>query len=118
MSVSERDNLVNYNYYVKNSDGLYRNYKPKHKEVEQYFRTYSEDEQNVIWWTHILYDNAYEYIMNIPGLAGSLPDCVIREEDLGKLKLLLNYLAESPTEIILKQQNITQEILNDMEIRN
>ena len=62
--------------------------------------------------------NNYEYIMNIPGLAGSLPDCVIREEDLGKLKLLLNYLAESPTEIILKQQNITQEILNDMEIRN
>ena len=62
--------------------------------------------------------NNYEYIMNIPGLAGSLPDCVIREEELGKLKLLLNYLAESPTEIILKQQNITQEILNDMEIRN
>lgn len=62
--------------------------------------------------------NNYEYIMNIPGLANSLPECVIREEDLGKLKLLLNYLAESPTEIILKQQNITQEILNDMEIRN
>ena len=63
MSVSERDELVNHNYYIEGTNGLYRNYNVKHEEVKQYYRKH-EDIDNVIWWTHILYDNAYEYIMN------------------------------------------------------
>lgn len=62
MSISQRDSIVNKENYVEGSNGLYRNYKAKHKEVEQYFRTYDNDRQNIIWWTHILYDNAYEYL--------------------------------------------------------
>lgn len=111
MSVSERDNLVNYNYYVKNSDGLYRNYKPKHKEVEQYFRTYSEDEQNVIWWTHILYDNAYEYIMNnnIEKYVVVIP-CYVKPEITDELTI--DKLKKKNVFDLIRQNSKTEEFYN------
>lgn len=61
---------------------------------------------------------SYESIMAIPGLKESLsPETVIASEDIGKIKLLLNYLAESPIEVILKEQQIDNDILADLEVQ-
>jgi hypothetical protein len=60
----------------------------------------------------------YEYIMNIPGFEVLGKDFPIRPEDLGKLKLFLNYLVESPIEITLKEQELTNDILRDLEVAN
>ena len=43
---------------------------------------------------------------------------LIKSEELAKLKLLLNYLVESPMEIILKEQTITNDILHEIEVLN
>lgn len=65
----------------------------------------------------------YEAVALIPGMTESLqhvlPDVVEGTDPLiGKAKLLLNYLAESPIEVILKEQPVTQAILNDLEVTN
>lgn len=58
----------------------------------------------------------YEYFMSIPGFDNLEMQTPIRGEDLGKLKLLLNFLVESPTEIILKDQTVNNEILQEIEV--
>lgn len=57
----------------------------------------------------------YEYFMNIPGFENLDNKYFVQREDLGRLKLLLNYLVESPIEVILKEQVITNDILRDLE---
>ena len=111
MSISQRDNLVNCNYYVEGSNGLYRNYKPKHKEVEQYFRTYNEEQRNVIWWTHILYDNAYEYIMknNIEKYIVVIP-CYVKPEITDELTI--DKLKKKNVFDVIRQNSITEEFYN------
>lgn len=59
----------------------------------------------------------YEYIANIPGMTSVFNECVdspIPMEEVGKAKLLLEYLAQSPIEIILKEQPVDTTILNDL----
>lgn len=62
--------------------------------------------------------NEYEYIKNIPGMKTVLHDALgdVSSIDIGKSKLLIDYLIESPIEITLKDQVVTQEILNDLQI--
>lgn len=61
--------------------------------------------------------NSYDSIMTIPGLKESIgPESIISQENLGKMKLLLNYLAESPIEIILKEQTISRDLIAELEV--
>ena len=60
----------------------------------------------------------YEYFMSIPGFDNLDKQYLIKSEDLAKLRLLLNYLVESPMEIILKEQTITNDILHEIEVLN
>lgn len=62
--------------------------------------------------------NEYEYIKNIPGMQAILQDALgdIPSVEIGKSKLLIDYLIGSPIEITLKDQVITQNILNDLQV--
>ena len=62
--------------------------------------------------------NEYEYIKNIPGMQAILQDALgdIPSVEIGKSKLLIDYLIGSPIEITLKDQIITQNILNDLQV--
>ena len=62
----------------------------------------------------------YEIIALIPGMEESLNNMVpsfIKGNDpvIGKAKLLLDYLSESPTELILKDQVVDENILHALE---
>lgn len=60
---------------------------------------------------------SYENILAIPGLKETLdPKTIIASEDIGAIKLLLNYLGESPTEILLKEQHIDNDLLAELEV--
>ena len=59
----------------------------------------------------------YEYITQIEGINEVLANIntkAFKPEELGRLKLLLNFLVESPIEILLKEQTLTQDILTDL----
>lgn len=62
--------------------------------------------------------NEYEYIKNIPGMQAILQDALgdIPSVEIGKSKLLIDYLIGSPIEITLKDQVVTQNILNDLQV--
>ena len=61
--------------------------------------------------------NDYERMKQIPGLVESLPGLTnISSTQIGYAKLLIDYLAQSPIEILLKPQEINQEILATMEV--
>ena len=61
---------------------------------------------------------SYETLLAIPGLKETIGSTeLIGVEDVGKIKLLLNYLAESPIEIILKEQQIDNEVLAQLEVQ-
>lgn len=61
--------------------------------------------------------NDYERMKQIPGLVESLPGLTnISSTQIGYAKLLIDYLAQSPIEILLKSQEINQEILATMEV--
>lgn len=65
----------------------------------------------------------YEIIALIPGMEESLNNMVpyfIKGNDpvIGKAKLLLDYLSESPTELILKDQMVDENILHALEARD
>lgn len=57
----------------------------------------------------------YEMLRNIPGISEAVPTALdLRNGLTGKVKLLLEYLAQSPIEITLKEQVLTQDILNEL----
>lgn len=59
----------------------------------------------------------YEMLRNIPGMDAAVPTTLDLKNGLtGKTKLLLDFLIQSPIEIILKDQKISQEILNDLSL--
>lgn len=61
--------------------------------------------------------NDYERMKEVPGLVESIPGLSsISSVQIGYAKLLLDYLAESPIEILLKPQEINQEIVATMEV--
>lgn len=63
----------------------------------------------------------YEKIMDIPGMKESLTNFIpdpLSAEVIGRIKLLMNYLVESPTELILKEQKVDNTILTDLEANN
>ena len=60
----------------------------------------------------------YEMMRNIPGISDAIPTALdLRNGLTGKVKLLLQYLAQSPIEITLKEQLVTQELLNELSLQ-
>ncbi len=121
MSTKQRDELVNKDHYIFGSDGMYKNYKIKHKELEQFYRTYikgpddkvNPDDikiENSIWWTHILYDNAYDYITNnnIEKYTVVIP-CYVKPQENDELTI--KELKKKPVFSVIKQ-NTEQEYYN------
>lgn len=59
----------------------------------------------------------YEMLRNIPGISEAVPTCLELKDGLtGQIKLLLDFLTQSPIEIVLKEQVVTQDILNDIAV--
>ena len=61
----------------------------------------------------------YEYLIQIPGMKEIVSDHYgdgLTMEDIAKVKLLINYLAQSPIEITLKEQVVDKEILAEISI--
>lgn len=57
----------------------------------------------------------YETLCFVPGIRDALNTSIdINSGVTGEVKLLLNYLAQSPIEIVLKEQVVNQEILTDL----
>lgn len=55
----------------------------------------------------------YEMLRDIPGISDAVPSALdLKSGITGQAKLLLNYLAQSPIEIVLKEQKIDSDILN------
>lgn len=60
--------------------------------------------------------DSYEKIKEIPGIKDCLEPLninFISEKEIASSKLLLNYLIESPIEMIIKEQTIDQNIIAD-----
>lgn len=122
MSVIQRDNLVNKEHYIQGSDGMYKDYKVKHKELEEFYRTYTpgpDDKinppetkiENSIWWTHILYDNAYEYITNnnIEKYTVVVP-CYMKPQATNELTI--KEIKKKAVFSVIKQNNDIEEYYN------
>lgn len=63
--------------------------------------------------------DGYSKILNIQGLDQVLnTNDIVSSEQIARLKLLVDYLVESPIEIIIKDQIITRNILADLEVNN
>ncbi len=60
--------------------------------------------------------NQYEYMMNIPGMFATLGGQEIPSIEIGKCKLLIDFLTMSPMEITLKEQQVNNDILNELEL--
>lgn len=61
----------------------------------------------------------YEMLRSIPGINDAVRTALDLNSGItGRAKLLLDFLSQSPIEITLKDQSITNEILNDLEINN
>lgn len=61
----------------------------------------------------------YEVLRGIPGINNALPTALDLSSGItGKTKLLLDYLAQSPIEIILKEQKVDKNILTDLAVNN
>lgn len=61
----------------------------------------------------------YEYLTQIPGMKNIVSDHFgdgLTMEDIAKTKLLINYLAQSPIEITLKEQVVDRDILAEISI--
>ena len=58
----------------------------------------------------------YEKLREVPGINKCVPTNIdISSGITGEVKLLLNYLIVSPTEVILKEQHVDNDILQDLE---
>lgn len=61
----------------------------------------------------------YEYLREIPGMKEIISERFgdgIYPEKIAKVKLLLDFLAQSPIEVVLKEQRVDKQILNDLTI--
>ena len=61
----------------------------------------------------------YEYLIQIPGMKDIVSDHYgdsLTMEDIAKVKLLINYLAQSPIEMTIKEQVIDNDVLADLAI--
>lgn len=57
----------------------------------------------------------YEMLRNIPGLKEAVPTALDLSSGItGQVKLLLDYLTQSPIEVILKEQKIDENVLTDL----
>jgi hypothetical protein len=61
--------------------------------------------------------NDYELLSQIPNIKDAIPGLSdISSVQIGYAKLLLDYLTQSPIEILLKPQEINQDIIATMEV--
>ena len=63
----------------------------------------------------------YEFLKEIPGMKEIISDRFgegITSEKIANIKFLLDFLARSPIEVILKEQKVDQQILNDLAVSN
>jgi len=64
--------------------------------------------------TKVIVDE-YEMLRNVPGINSALPSALDLNSGLtGRIKLLLNFLSQSPIEITLKEQPIDENIITDL----
>lgn len=57
----------------------------------------------------------YEMLRSIPGLKDAVPTALDLNSGItGQVKLLLDYLSQSPIEVILKEQKIDKDVLTDL----
>lgn len=57
----------------------------------------------------------YEMLRNIPGVNDAVPSALDLNSGItGQVKLLLDYLSQSPIEVVLKEQKIDQDVLTDL----
>lgn len=57
----------------------------------------------------------YEMLRNIPGIGEAVPSPLELKTGLtGQIKLLLDFLTQSPIEIVLKEQAVDKEILSEI----
>lgn len=57
----------------------------------------------------------YEMLRSIPGLKDAVPTVLDLNSGItGQVKLLLDYLSQSPIEVILKEQKIDKDVLTDL----
>lgn len=61
--------------------------------------------------------DGYNKMLSVQGLEQIIDaNSLVSSEQIARLKLLINYLAESPMEIIIKEQIINNNILNELEV--
>lgn len=61
--------------------------------------------------------NEYESLRNIPGINEAVPSSLELNSGItGKVKLLLDYLIQSPIEINIRDQEVTRDLLAELEI--
>ena len=61
----------------------------------------------------------YEKLINIPGMDATLPALgidIIDGVSLGTIKLLVDLLATSPIEILIKEQTVSEDMLRDLSV--
>lgn len=57
----------------------------------------------------------YEILRNVPGINEAVPSTLDLQSGItGQVKLLLDYLSQSPIEVILKEQKVDEEVLTDL----
>ena len=57
----------------------------------------------------------YEILRNVPGINEAVPSTLNLQSGItGQVKLLLDYLSQSPIEVILKEQKVDEEVLTDL----
>ena len=61
----------------------------------------------------------YQMMVQIPGMENFIePGDRLNPTDVNKAKMLIDLLALSPTEILIREQVVTPEILADLEVNN
>ena len=61
----------------------------------------------------------YQMMVQIPGMENFIePGDRLNPTDVNKAKMLIDLLALSPTEILIREQVVTPEILADLEVAN
>jgi hypothetical protein len=57
----------------------------------------------------------YEMLRSVPGINDAVPSALELKNGLtGRVKLLLDFLTQSPIEVVLKEQVVTQDIINEL----
>ena len=57
----------------------------------------------------------YEMLRNVPGINEAVPSALNLQSGItGQVKLLLDYLSQSPIEVILKEQKVDKDVLTDL----